>query len=175
MFSNKNPEKGILALFDTPDKILVAVKKVRSTLFIQKMEAFTPFPVHGMEAALGLKRSFIPWLTLLFAVMGGGLGFLFQVWTSAVSWPINVGGKPFVSWPAFIPVTFEMTILIGGVLTVLSLFVILRLPNRTHPPLDLRLTNDLFGLYIDAKDPHFEETELTLILRDCDAREIKNL
>ena len=116
-------EKGTLALFDDPESLLEATEKVRK-LNIEYMETYTPFPVHGMEQAMGLKRSWIPWATLAFGLSGAGLAFGFQAWTSAVNWPINVGGKPFISWPAFIPVSFEGMVLISGLLTTLVGLVI---------------------------------------------------
>lgn len=167
-------EEGLLGVFKTPEAILEAVRRVRAQE-ISQLDAFTPFPVHGMEDAMGLKRSFIPYLTLVFCLSGACLLYFFQVWTSAIDWPINVGGKPFVSWPAFIPITFEGMVLLGGVLTVVTLFVTLRLPNRHLPPLDNRLTSDLFGLFIDKTDPRFDESKLSQILKDCDALEIKKI
>lgn len=165
-------EKGILAVFDSAEKLLSAIEKLRQSSF-SKMEAFTPFPVHGIEKALGLKRSWIPYVTIVMGLTGALLGFALQAWTSAVAWPLNVGGKPFLSWPAFIPITFEAGVLIGGVSTVLTLFLACRLPNRSSPPLDLRFTDDHFGLLIERDDPYYDEAKLTGLLGECHAVEIK--
>ncbi len=167
-------EKGILAIFDAPEKLLKAVAQVKS-LKIEYMEAYTPFPVHGMDEAMGLKRSWIPWATLILGISGFCLTFIFQAWTSSVSWPINVAGKPYVSWPAFIPVSFEGMVLIGGVLTALIMFVACRLPNLTKPVYDPRFTNDGFGILVERMDPHYNEVELQKIFKECDAQEIKKI
>lgn len=167
-------EKGLLALFDSPSKLLEAVAKVRA-LQIAKIESFTPFPVHGIEKAMGLKPSFIPWLTLIFALTGAVLLFAFQTWTSAFDWPLNVGGKPLISWPAFIPITFEGAILFGGVLSFFTFFAIIRLPNYSKPVLDERITNDLFGLYIDETDPLFDKEKLNAVFKECQVKEVKTI
>src|SRR3989338_6551041 len=171
-FLGAKNEKGLLALFDHPEKLLNAIKKIRE-LNVSMFEAFTPFPVHGIEKAMGLKRSWIPYATLVFGLSGAGLLFYFQVWTMAIDWPINIGGKPFFSWPAFIPITFEGMVLFGGVLTVVTLFATLKLPNLFRKPLDLRLTNDAFGLWIGEEDPHFDRAKFNNLLKECDAQEIK--
>lgn len=168
-------DKGLLGLFKTPAELIEAIGKVRGlNVQTRNMEALSPFPMHEIDHALGLKRSFIPYLTLVFGLSGAALLFLFQAWTSAIDWPINVGGKPFISWPAFIPITFEGGILFGGVLTVLSLFAILKLPI-TSPPLDERLTNDCFGLFIDETDPNFKNDDVQKVLSECGAIEVKRI
>ncbi|MBI2339618.1 MAG: DUF3341 domain-containing protein [Deltaproteobacteria bacterium] len=167
-------EKGLLAIFDHPDGLLSAVKKVRH-LGVKKLDAFTPYAVHGLEQAVGLKRSWIPYATLGLGLTGWCLGFLFQAWTSAVDWPLNVGGKPLISWPAFIPITFESMVLIGGVLTTLILFAACRLPNMSRAALDPRLTDDRFGLFVDETDPCFDEAILRRLLKECHVEEIKNI
>ena len=170
---NEKPESGTLALFESPDELVQAIRKTRS-LQITKLEAFTPFPIHEVIEALGIKRSWIPWGTLVMALTGMILGFGFQSWTMAVSWPLNIAGKPYISIPAFVPITFELTILIGGISTVLLLFLNCRLPNRKKAVLDLRLTDDLFGLYVEKEDPRFDEVELSKIFKECHAKEIKH-
>jgi hypothetical protein len=167
-------EKGILALFDDPEKVVEAARRVRD-LEVEYMEAFTPFPVHGLEKAMRLRRSWIPWATLGLGISGWCLAFLFQAWTSAVNWPINVGGKPYISWPAFIPVTFEGMVLISGVLTTIILFIACKLPNITKPVYDPRFTNDHFGLLVERMDPHYNEAEIQKIFKECNAKEVKHI
>lgn len=167
-------EKGLLAVFDHPDKLVQAIKVIRDAGF-KKMEAFTPFPSHEVDQALGLKRSFIPYLTLVFGLSGAALLFLFQSWTSAVSWPLNVGGKPFVSWPAFIPITFEGAILFGGILSFLTFFAVIKLPKIGNKILDDRLTTDHFGLLVSGQDPLFDQAKINDILKNCDVKEIKQV
>lgn len=167
-------ETGILALFATPHAVKEAVCRVREAGFTQ-IDAFTPFPVHGLEKALGLKRSWISKVTLIMGLSGAGLLYFFQVWTSAVDWPLVVGGKPMVSWPAFIPITFEGMVLIGGVSTVVALLVACRLPRYRQRPLDPRLTDDRFGVFVEATDPQFDVQRLMELFRACHAEETQHI
>jgi len=169
---NGKPDAGTLALFESPDKLVNAIEKVKA-IRVKKMEAFTPFPIHEVIHALDIKRSKIPWGTLLMCLIGMTLAFTLQAWTNGVDWPINVAGKPFISIPAFIPITFEGTILIGGISTFLLLLAMCRLPNRSKPVLDVRLTDDLFGLFVEKSDPQYNVENLNKIFKDCNAKEIK--
>lgn len=169
---NGKSEAGILALFESPEKLVDAIEKAKAS-HIKKMEAYTPFPIHEVIHALDIKRSKIPWGTLVMCLVGMCMGFGLQAWTNGVDWPINVAGKPYISTPAFIPITFELTILIGGISTVLLLFIMCQLPNRKKPVLDVRLTDNLFGLFIEKKDPQYNIETLDKIFKDCNAKEIK--
>lgn len=162
---------GVVGFFKDPTALLKAAKKAKEAKF-PSFDAFTPFPVHGLDEAQGLKRSPIPFVTFIFGITGTTLAFLFQYWTSAVDWPINVGGKPFNSWPAFVPVMFEVTILFGGLSTVAALFFFCRLPNRKKPLIDPSVTRDRFALMIDA--PTTEE-EARNFLQGVGARDIKSI
>ncbi len=170
----KEKLKGVLALFDHPEDLVKAISEVKKNQ-LSKIEAFTPYPVHEVIEALKIKRSWIPWATFLMGLTGLGLGFLLQVWTMAYNWPLNVGGKPMISWPAFIPVTFEAMVLIGGVSTVLILVFGYIIPNFLKPILDPRLTENYFGLFVDESDSSFNPSTLNQIFKDCDAKEIKNV
>src|SRR5262245_28379422 len=107
------PTRAILALYDDPDRLLSAAAVAREHGF-QGVDAFTPYPVHGLSEALGIRKSWVPYVTLVLGLTGAGLGLYFEIWTSAIDWPLIVGGKPYVSLPAFIPVMFESGVLIGG-------------------------------------------------------------
>src|SRR4051812_33512415 len=96
---------GVIGFFDSPKSLLEATRKVRDARY-QHFDAYTPYPVHGLEAAAGLKRSPIPYVTLVAGGTGTICAFLLQYWTSAIDWPLVVGGKPFNSWPAFVPIMF---------------------------------------------------------------------
>lgn len=166
------PEPGMLAIFETPEDLTHAIEKVKGQKY-DKLEAYTPFPSHEVIHALDLPRSKIPFGTLIMCLLGGTLGFGMQAWMNGIDWPINVAGKPFISAPAFIPVTFELTILIGGISTVVLLFLLCGLPNRNKAVLDARLTDNLFGLYVEKSDPRFNEGELQGIFKECHVKEIK--
>lgn len=168
---SKKPAKGLLAFFTDPEQLKKAAADIKP-LGLKKVEAFTPFPIHGLEKILGYKKSFIPWVTLTMGLGGAGLGFFFQAWMSAIDWPINVGGKPFLSWPSFIPITFETGVLLAGVSSVLAFFVACGLPNRKSAPLDESFTNDRFGLYFEESDPKFEAEKIKEICNQCQAEKI---
>ena len=129
------------------------------------------FPVHGMEEALNLKLSIVPWATFFCALTGFLLASGFQIWTSAVDWPLNIGGKPFISLPAFIPIMFELTVLFGGLGTVAFLFFLIGLPT-SKKPLSPHITNDQFALYIPFKGQKESKTEVESFLKKQKAHEV---
>lgn len=140
-----NPH-GAVAYFDSPEKILMAAKAAKKQK-LKNYESFTPFPVHGMEEALGLKLSIVPWATFICGLGGFLAATMLQVWTSAIDWPLNIGGKPFLSIPAFIPVMFELTVLFGGLGTIAFLFFLIGLPS-SKKPFHPKITDDRFALYV---------------------------
>ncbi len=160
---------GVIGFFEDPDALLTATEKVRDARY-QNFDTFTPYPIHGMDAAQGLKRSPLPFITFAAGLTGGSLGFLLQYWTSVVDWPINVGGKPFNSWPAFVPIMFECTILFAGLATAAGMFVFNRLPNLTRKSFDPRITKDRFALVIEAP---LNESEASVFLKKAGAKEVK--
>lgn len=178
MTTTQSPKKetGLLGVFDSQANLLLAVKKLRVKLGVKNFESFSPFPVHGMEHAMGLKRSWLPRFTLVMALIGCSLGFLLQYWTLGVDWPLNIGGKPFVAWQAYVPITFETTILIGGVSSVLLFYIfICGLPNFDKKVLDPRLSDDHFGILVDSTDSNFNASGVEEIFKECHAKEIKNI
>ncbi|MFZ5433267.1 MAG: DUF3341 domain-containing protein [Calditrichota bacterium] len=167
------PREAVLGFFSDPDAILHAADHARQKGW-RGLDAITPYPVHGMEHALGLKNSWVPWVTLIAGFSGGILGFIFQVWTSAVDWPINIGGKPFVSWPAFVPVMFECAILIGGIATFIALWMACKLPNSRPKIHDERLTDNRFALVVPLMDGAAEQ-EITEFLKGAGADEVRRV
>lgn len=163
---------GIVGLFKDPYHLLRAAGEVHRRNFTH-CDAFTPYPVHGIDSLLGIKRSKIPWVTLVFALIGclGGLGL--QIWVSAVAWPLNIGGKPFLSIPAFIPITFECTVLIGGLATFAACLFFCRLPNFHTRAFDKEITNNTFALFVPAKEKGFREQDVKEFLEKSGAYEIK--
>lgn len=149
---------GVVAEFGSPEELLEAAAKTKEAGY-RDFETYSPFPIHGMEEATGQKYTRMPWIVFCAAVIGACVGFGLQTWTSAFDYPINIGGRPLISWPAFIPVTFECTILFAGISTVLSLFALNGLPAPYHPIFNTpgfeRATVDRFFLCIEVADPKF--------------------
>jgi hypothetical protein len=181
---------GIVGFFPDAESILAAMRQVKAANY-QYFDAFTPYPVHGLERAQGLKSSPLPYVTFGAGLAGALLGFGFQYWTSAVDWPINVGGKPFNSWPAFIPITFELCVLFGALATVGAMFLLNGLPNTTRRIVDPAITRDKFAILIESPGPldeddesevarrarhkAFDESEATDLLRKLGAQDIRNV
>lgn len=165
---------GVAGIFSDDDKILAAAEKMRNAGY-KTFDAITPFPVHGMEAAIGIKRSFIPWVTFFAGITGGSLGLLLQYWTSAVSWPLNVGGKPFFSIPAFIPVTFELTILLAALSSVAAMFILNGLPKVNPPIIDRDLTSHKFALWVPDTEPGYSVEKVESFMKELGAEEVKRV
>jgi hypothetical protein len=147
------PKSRVIAGFiDDPEQFLEVGSRAREHGF-KGLDGFMPYPVHGFESALGLKKSRVPAAAKLMLVIGAGLGLLFAGWTSAIDWPINVGGKPLFSWQAFIPVVFECGVLLAGITTFILLFHLGRYyPAKDPKMLRERLTDNQFALLIPIKD-----------------------
>lgn len=131
--------------FDSEDAILAATRKARDAGH-RVADVFTPYAVHGLDEAMGLRPSRLPWVCFIVGMTGATLAMGFQVWTSTVSWPLNVGGKPFASVPAFIPVTFEVTVLTAALSSALAFFLRSKLfPGKRSIVLP-HVTDDRFAL-----------------------------
>lgn len=158
------PSRGVVALYDNPDALLDAAARTKEHGF-PGVDAFTPYPVHGLSEALGIRKSWVPYVTLVMGLLGAALALFFEIWTSAIDWPLNVGGKPMVSLPAFIPITFEGGVLIGGTMTLAALLLACGLPNLGAPILDRDLTNDRFALWIPDTGPDWNEARAVEFLK----------
>ena len=144
--------KYVSVYFDDEDPLLEAVKKLRE-LNETIIDVLTPFPVHGLDKALSLKRSRIPMIGFIFGALGGIFGFLFQTWVFTSSYPLVFGGKPLLSAPSFIPVTFECTILFAGISMFVAFLVKSKLkPDKKFVPIDEDITDDMFVILVDVKD-----------------------
>ena len=163
---------GIVALFKDPYHLLRAAKESQARRF-QFSDAYTPFPIHGLDKLLNQKKSMVPWVTLVLGLSGCFLGAALEIWTSAIDWPLIVGGKPFNSLPAFVPIIFECTVLLGGLATAAALFMFCRLPNFHNYVLDNEITNNAFALYVSAKERNFNEQDIKGFMEKCGAYEIK--
>lgn len=167
-------QSGVAGLWTDDDKILQAAAKMRDAGY-KKFDAITPFPVHGMEDAVGIKRSGIPWVTFVMGVTGCAAGLGLQYWTSAVDWALNVGGKPFFSLPAFIPVTFELTILFAALSSVGAMFVLNGLPKVNPPIIDPDITSHKFALWVPDSEEGYDVDKVEAFLKELGAEEVKRI
>jgi hypothetical protein len=165
-------QMGLAAIFLTEQQILKAATKTREMGF-KKFEALSPYPVHGMEEACGIKRSWIPYVTFGAGLVGLSSGLWFTWWTSAVNWAINVGGKPFWSLPAFIPICFELTVLFAALCSVGALIYAAGLPKIDPPIIDKDLTSHKFAIFIPSTDVGYDEQKIQDMFRSLGAAEIK--
>jgi hypothetical protein len=148
-----------VGLFADDRDLLDAVRECRERE-IPILDVVTPFPLHELDEAMGLRRSRLPWVTLIGGAVGLAIGLGFQYWSSAVNWPLDVGGKPFDSLPAFVPVAFEMTILLAGLSTAGALFFRSKLWPGRKPPRDLEATtDDRHALVLTQADAAFREED----------------
>ncbi|RPI04288.1 MAG: DUF3341 domain-containing protein [Ignavibacteriae bacterium] len=167
---------SITALFNTPDEIILAAQKTREAGFV-RYDVHTPYPVHGMDSAMRLSTSRIGLFAFIFGVLGAVSTILFISWVTISDYPLVIGGKPFWSWPAFVPVTFEVTVLSTAVLSTIAMIVFyFKFPNNAHPLHDTAymksVSSDKFGLCIQANDPMFKEAAVKDFLRKIGGREI---
>lgn len=165
------PAHGAVAYFTTSAAILEAARAATNKGFAN-VEAYTPFPIHGMDEALKLKPSIVPWATFFGGLTGFALATHLQIWTSAYDWPINVGGKPLISGPAFIPIMFELTVLLAGLSTAFFMFVLNGLPNGNPNPFDPRTTDDRFALYIPFAGQKVSSSEVESFLNSLHAEKV---
>jgi len=140
----------ISVFFDDEKPLLQAVKKIQESKE-KIIDVLTPFPVHGLDKAMGMKRTSIPMIGFIFGALGGLLGFLFQAWVFTVDYPLVFGGKPYLSVPSFIPVTFECTILFAALSMVAAFLIKSRLkPKKDFDPIDPGITDDRFVILVNA-------------------------
>jgi len=165
------PVGGLLGVWSSEDKLLEVAKKVKAEGF-QKFDTITPFPVHGMDEAIGLKRSKIPIVTFFACIMGTLTGFGFQTYVFVYDWPMNIGGKPHFSLPAFVPIIFELTVLFGALITVGTMFAWNGLPNFTRVSPHARLSDDKFGLFIPENDHGYDVTKIDQLFQSLGAEEV---
>jgi hypothetical protein len=160
---------GILAEYHDPESLMEAAKKARDAGYT-RLDAFTPFPVHGLNEALGQKPTRIQWLILAGGIAGGVGGFFMQWYANVVSWPWNVGGRPLNSWPSWMPVTFELTVLLAAFTAVIGMFVLNGLPQPYHPVFNVKAfdnaSRDKFFLCVPASDPKFSADQTKIFLRN---------
>jgi hypothetical protein len=159
---------GISAEYDNEHDLLDAVKAVQAAGY-RKYEAFSPFPVHGITDVMEFNDPKLPWLAFLGGIAGVCIGFGFQTYLATIDYPMNVGGKPLIAWPQFIPVAYEATILFAGLTTFISMWALNGLPKPYQSIFNAqnfsRASQDRFFLCIEATDPKFDERETATFLK----------
>jgi hypothetical protein len=175
----KNKPYGILAEFENPDDLLSATRKAHQEGYRQ-MDAYAPFHIEGLSDALGFHRSRVSLVFLIAGLAGGIGGFFLQYYIAKFDYPIIVGGRPLNSWPAFIPITFELTVLCAGVVGFIGMLIMNRLPTPYHPVFNNpsfreHASSDRFYLCIQSDDPHFDVERTKNFLRQLNPKEVSEL
>jgi Protein of unknown function (DUF3341) len=169
---------GLMAEFDEPSLLVAATHRAYQEGY-RRMDAYSPFPIEELHEALGMHHTRLPLIVLIGGLCGCLGGYLLQYWVSAVAYPINVGGKPLHSWPAFIPVTFECTILLASLSAVLGMLALNGLPMPYHPVFNLPrfalASRNRFFLCIEAQDPRFDLDRTRRFLDTLGAREVSSV
>lgn len=157
-----------MAEFDSPEEILAAAQRTSEKGYT-RMDAFTPFPMEELTDALRIKRTRLPLFVLCCGIAGCLLGFFLQYWVSTNAYPLNIGGRPLNSWPQFIPITFELTILFAALGTFIGVFFRNGLPRPVHPVFNVdrfeQVSRDKFFLCIESADPKFDVKDTEEFLR----------
>jgi hypothetical protein len=167
---------GVLARFEGPRDLYHACEEVRDAGYT-RWDAHTPFPVHGLDAAMGMSPSRLPWIVLVTGLSGAVGGMLLQWWISVKAYPLVISGKPLFSWPAFVPVTFELGVLCGALGAVFGMFALNKLPMLYHPLFRSqefeRVSDDGFFISVEAWDPKFDASRTADLLRKAGARSVE--
>ncbi|MEK7298998.1 MAG: DUF3341 domain-containing protein [Candidatus Margulisiibacteriota bacterium] len=166
----------VVAEFETPKALLHAAEALQKAGF-RKYDAYSPFPIHGLDEAMQLPASKLPWIVLCGGLFGALFGFGFQTWVSVTAYPVVIGGKPLFSYQAFVPVTFELMVLFSAFAAVFGLFGIIRLPK----PYDPMFKHSTFGnasshsffISISSQDPHYEEGRVKTTLAQLGGKNVE--
>lgn len=162
----------LIGVYSDPDVLLHAADGARQKGW-KRLDALTPYPIHGLEKALGIGKSWVPWVTLGMGLTGAILGFSLQYWVHVVEWPMNIGGKPLNAWPAFFPIMFECGVLIGGISTFIAMWAACKLPTTKPVVHDERFTDNKFGLVIPLDGVNAADVEN--YLKSHGAEEVKHV
>jgi hypothetical protein len=158
---------AMVGYFETPAALFHTCEALRDAGY-KKFDAHTPFPVHGLDRAMGVRPSRLPWIVLAMGLLGGASGFVLQWWTGAVDYPLVIGGKPLFSPEFAVPVTFELTILLSAFGTFFGLWGLCRLPRYFDPVMQhpdfVRSTDDAFFISVESADPKFDSKETRALL-----------
>ncbi|MCP3979672.1 MAG: DUF3341 domain-containing protein [bacterium] len=171
-----NKHFGALARFGDARELYHACEKVRDAGY-KKWDAHTPFPVHGLDHAMGLRSSKLPWIVFVMGMGGATGGMLMQWWVATQAYPLVISGKPLFSWQAFVPVTFELGVLFGALGAVFGMLAMNQLPMLFHPLFKSksfeRVTDDGFFISIESWDPKFDSTQTVELLKQAGAADVE--
>ncbi|HEV8041636.1 MAG TPA: DUF3341 domain-containing protein [Bryobacteraceae bacterium] len=178
-FWDRHGLHGLMAQFETPEQVVTAAQRAYDAGY-RKMDAYSPMPVEGLAEAIGFKRNYVSLVVLIGGLCGcvGGFGLLW--WIAVIAYPHNVGGRPFDSWPAFIPITFECTVLLAALSSVVGMLAMNRLPMPYHPVFNVaefaqRASVDRFFLCIEANDPKFDREKTKAFLLELNPEEVSEV
>lgn len=167
---------AIIGEFETAPAVYHAAEKVRDAGYT-KWDVYSPFPMHGMEDAMGIKRTKLPLLVGVIGLSGSGLGFLMQYWMSAVNYQVTVQGKPFGAWEPFVPITFELGVLFSAFAALIGMLAMNALPRWHHPLFKkerfLSVSDDRFVVCVETADPRFDPEATRRLLESAGARHIE--
>lgn len=170
------PHFGVLAKFGSAKDLYRACERVRDAGY-QKWDAYSPFPVHGLPQAMGLRRSILPRIILVCGLGGAAAGFGLQYWVHEYAYPLLISGKPLFAWPAYIPITFELGVLGGALAAVFGMLGLCRLPMHHHPLFEStafeKVTDDGFFVAIESWDPKFDAAGTPRFLEGLGAQSVE--
>jgi hypothetical protein len=176
--NQRQPIYGLMAEFLSAEELLEASTHTAEAGY-RELDAYSPFPVEGLSEAIGFHKTKLPVLVFFGGLMGTCGGFFLQWWPNVIGYPQNIGGKPMDSWPAFIPITFELTILCAALTTVFGLLVLNNLPCPYHPVFNVErfahASKDRFFLLIKADDPKFDAEQTRNFLAELNPREVSEV
>ncbi len=172
----QNKMKVVIAEFDSTAELMRAAEKIREAGYT-KFDCHSPFPIHGMDSAMGLKRSGLGYIVGFFAFTGLTAAIILQWWASVVAYPLVISGKPFFSYQAYLPVTFSLAVLFAAAAAIFGMLVLNKLPRLNHPVFSSELfkkaTDDGFLVTIESDDPKFDESEVKKYLLSLGAKRIE--
>ena len=171
----KPPIYGVMAEFNNPTSLVNAAREARARGY-RKLDAYSPFPIEELSEALHLPKSKLPLIVLIGGILGGLTGYLMQYYVTVIYFPINVAGRPLHSWPMYIVITFELTILFAAISAVFGLLALCGLPMPYHPVFNVErfalASRSRFFLCIEARDPLFDRKATEEFLDSLDARRV---
>ncbi len=161
---------GLLAKYETPEDLIRATNRVYDAGY-REFDTYTPYPVEGLPVAMRLRNSKLPLVMLLGGIIGGLTAFFGQAFATVIDYPLNIGGRPLFSWPAYIPITFELTVLTSAIFGVIGMFVVTRFPQPYHPVFNSEDfsehgSTDAFYLTIENNDPKFQPERTRQLLQE---------